>query len=125
MGVSRQAHYQRLECAREHAQRYTEVIERVDEIRLRQPRIGTRKLQHLLQQPNGLQMGRDALFGVLRNARRLVPTGVRTTRPPTAITVAASIRICSRPAAGSSRPVENKSGWRISPICRREKSVSI
>lgn len=73
MGISRQAHYQRLECARERAQMCAKVIERVDEIRLRQPRIGTRKLQHLLQQPTGIHVGRDALFSILRNARRLVP----------------------------------------------------
>jgi putative transposase len=74
MGISRQAYYQRLACTRERAQACSEVIQRVDEIRLRQPRIGTRKLQHLLQQPNGIYVGRDALFSLLRNARRLVPT---------------------------------------------------
>ena len=74
MGISRQAHYKRLDCARERAQVCTTVIERVDAIRLRQPRIGTRKLQHLLQQSDGIQVGRDTLFGILRTARMLVPS---------------------------------------------------
>ena len=44
--------------------------------RVRQPRLGTRKLQHLLREPleqAGIRMGRDALFDVLRNAKLLVP----------------------------------------------------
>jgi putative transposase len=44
--------------------------------RLRQPRLGTRKLHHVLREPlkqAGLELGRDALFDVLRNARMLVP----------------------------------------------------
>ena len=73
MGISRQAHYQRLECARERAQVCTEVIQRVESIRLRQPRVGTRKLQHMLAQSNGIHVGRDALFSILRSARMLVP----------------------------------------------------
>lgn len=74
MGISRQAHYQRLACARERAQVCAQVIQRVDEIRLRQPRLGTRKLQHLLQQSDSIQIGRDALFSILRTARMLVPS---------------------------------------------------
>ncbi|AXQ29561.1 IS3 family transposase [Solimonas sp. K1W22B-7] len=74
MGISRQAYYQRLECASERAQTCSEVIRRVEQIRLRQPRVGTRKLQHLLQRPNGIHVGRDTLFSILRNARMLVPS---------------------------------------------------
>ena len=47
----------------------------VRQLRLRQPRIGVRKLHHLLREPlarAGIKMGRDALFGVLRRARLLV-----------------------------------------------------
>ncbi len=73
IGISRQAHYKRLECARERAQVCSEVIQRVGEIRLRQPRVGTRKLHHMLAVPNGIHVGRDALFSILRNARMLVP----------------------------------------------------
>jgi len=76
MGISRQAYYQG--CHRE-AQREAQartVIQLVREVRLRQPRLGTRKLQHVLQTPLqqvGIQLGRDALFDTLRQARLLVP----------------------------------------------------
>lgn len=77
MGISRQAFYQgrRREAAR--SDRAEVVVELVAEQRLRQPRLGTRKLHHLLREPlerAGLALGRDALFDVLRNARMLVPT---------------------------------------------------
>ena len=45
------------------------------EVRRTQPRLGTRKLQHVLRQPlseAGISVGRDALFGILRQARLLV-----------------------------------------------------
>lgn len=47
----------------------------VQQVRLTQPRIGTRKLYYLLKQPlakAGLKMGRDALFEALRRAHMLV-----------------------------------------------------
>ena len=53
------------------------VVRQVQEVRLRQPRLGTRKLHHLLRkqwQAQGIALGRDALFGVLGRARLLVPT---------------------------------------------------
>lgn len=74
MGLSRQAFYQ---GQRRHLQRECRaqvVVQWVRERRLRQPRLGTRKLHHLLSEslhPSG--MGRDALFDVLRNAGMLVP----------------------------------------------------
>lgn len=76
MGLSRQAHYQ---GQRRHAQRTQKaqaVVQWVRDWRLRQPRLGTRKLHHLLQEPlaqAGIKLGRDALFDVLRNAGLLVP----------------------------------------------------
>jgi len=39
-----------------------------------QPRIGTRKLQCLLQQHHDIQVGRDKLFDLLRDHCLLVPT---------------------------------------------------
>lgn len=76
MGLSRQAFYQ---GQRRHIQRECRaevVVQWVRERRLRQPRLGTRKLHHLLGQSlgqSGMAMGRDALFDVLRNAGMLVP----------------------------------------------------
>jgi putative transposase len=76
MGLSRQAYYQ---GQRRHAQRESRaeaVVQLVRDQRVRQPRLGTRKLHHLLREPlgqAGIRLGRDALFDVLRNARMLVP----------------------------------------------------
>ncbi|MBN3736959.1 IS3 family transposase, partial [Burkholderia sp. Tr-20390] len=47
----------------------------VRDVRLRQPRLGTRKLHHLLGPAlveRGIKLGRDRLFDVLRAARLLV-----------------------------------------------------
>jgi len=47
----------------------------VTRARLRQPRLGTRKLQHVLRSPlaqAGIKIGRDGLFDILRAARLLV-----------------------------------------------------
>ncbi len=78
MGVSRQAYYQG-RCR--HARRVEQakvVVQLVKEQRMRQPRVGARKLHHMLREPLGLQgiaLGRDAMFDMLRNARMLVPPG--------------------------------------------------
>jgi len=56
-------------------QQHEAVVELVHQTRQRQPRVGTRKLHYLLQQPlqeAGIQMGRDALFGLLREKGLLV-----------------------------------------------------
>ena len=76
MGLSRQAYYQgrRREAQREC--RSEGVVKLVRDRRLRQPRLGTRKLHYLLREPlaqAGIELGRDALFDVLRNAGMLVP----------------------------------------------------
>ncbi len=76
MGLSRQAYYQGQQRHVERQRRAQEVVELVRACRLRQPRLGTRKLHYLLREPMqqaGLGMGRDALFDVLRHARLLVP----------------------------------------------------
>lgn len=76
MGVSRQAFYQ---GQRRHAQRESRsqaVVRLVRDWRVRQPRLGTRKLHHVLREPlaqAGIELGRDAMFDVLRNADMLVP----------------------------------------------------
>lgn len=73
--MSRQAYYQGLE--RQDAVRTCDerVIEWVHTKRLRQPRLGTRKLHHLLSSSfaqEGLKIGRDALFDILRRSHMLV-----------------------------------------------------
>ena len=77
MGMSRQAHYQGQQRHAQRSQRAEMVVQLVQAQRLRQPRLGTRKLHHLLRQPleqSGIALGRDAMFDVLRNAKMLVPT---------------------------------------------------
>ena len=55
--------------------RQAKVLALVKEVRLRQPRLGDRKLQHIIAPKlaeSGRQIGRDALFDLLRWARMLV-----------------------------------------------------
>jgi putative transposase len=64
-----------LQASQQRQQRADQVIELVGCVRRRQPRIGTRKLHHLLGPPlqqAQASLGRDALFDVLRQARLLV-----------------------------------------------------
>jgi transposase InsO family protein len=75
MGVSRQAYYKGLACERKKSEQHATVLELVGRTRQRQPRIGTRKLHGLLEQPlrdAGVKIGRDGLFDVLREAHMLV-----------------------------------------------------
>lgn len=75
MGISRQAHYKRVACERRRSEQHATVVELVVEKRLKLPRIGTRKLHYLLQQPlleAGIKVGRDGMFDILRGARMLV-----------------------------------------------------
>lgn len=75
MGMSRQAYYQQLKAEKACLAKDQQVAQLVRQIRARQPRIGTRKLHHLLHHPlahAGIKMGRDALFRVLKRAHLLV-----------------------------------------------------
>lgn len=77
MGISRQAYYQGQQRSAQRNQRAETVVQLVKEQRMRQPRLGTRKLHHVLREPlrrAGVMLGRDAMFDVLRNAKMLVPT---------------------------------------------------
>jgi transposase InsO family protein len=85
-GVSRQAYYQ---AQKRQLQREGEdqvLLGLVKDIRQRHPRLGGRKLYHLLQEPMtkaGLTRGRDAFFDLLRQHDLLVLTkrsSRRTTR---------------------------------------------
>ena len=66
MGISRQAYYQSLQRNAERGQRAQAVVQLVKEQRMRQPRLGTRKLHHLLRESLARQdatLGRDAMYG--------------------------------------------------------------
>lgn len=75
MSISRQAYYKRNRAYDARANDDQNVLDFVLEKRRRQPRLGTRKLHYLLQTqgPTELQVGRDRLFAILRDARELVP----------------------------------------------------
>ncbi len=75
MGISRQAHYKAQASQRRQTEEQAKVIEMVSQTRQRQPRVGTRKLHHMLRQPMqeaGIKLGRDGLFDLLRDACLLV-----------------------------------------------------
>jgi transposase InsO family protein len=75
MGISRQAHYKRVACERRRKEQHATVVAMVTNERRSQPRIGTRKLHHMLHEPlqgQGINIGRDAMFALLRNACLLV-----------------------------------------------------
>lgn len=78
---SRQAFYQRQQVIYEQALEEHFILSQVQRIRIRQPRIGGRKLLVKLAEM-GVEMGRDALFDMLRSNGLLVRrrrNGIRTT----------------------------------------------
>jgi transposase InsO family protein len=86
-GVSRQAHHQSLKRQQQHQAQEQLIVELVQGIRHRHPRMGGRKLLHELR-PHmallGITRGRDAFFELLSRHDLLVPdkrSRRRTTRP--------------------------------------------
>ncbi|HHQ4601326.1 TPA: IS3 family transposase [Aeromonas veronii] len=74
LGISRQAYYKRNRVADLRHAQGLQVVRFVRQVRLRQPRVGTRKLHYLLQgqDDDGLKVGRDRLFRILAEHRLLV-----------------------------------------------------
>ncbi len=75
MGISRQAHHQWQRHRVGEETRHERVVELVQGKRLHQPRLGTRELHHLIRPilaAEGLGIGRDTLFDLLRWNRLLV-----------------------------------------------------
>lgn len=68
-GKTRQAYYKQMRRGNTRAEFHRKVLDEVKLIRARQPRIGTKKLQYLINkklEPEGLVIGRDALYDLLR-----------------------------------------------------------
>lgn len=68
-GYSRQAYYKQKASYHSHIERQQDVVSMVVEKRIRMPRLGTRKLYHLLKEDfraHRLKVGRDQLFHILR-----------------------------------------------------------
>ncbi|MGN5173384.1 IS3 family transposase [Aeromonas sp. 102P] len=74
LGISRQAYYKRNRVADVRHAQGSQVVRFVRQVRLRQPRVGTRKLHYLLQgqDDGGLKVGCDRLFQILAEHRLLV-----------------------------------------------------
>jgi putative transposase len=74
-GISRQAYYQLKRQQRQRQAEAAQVVELVQQVRQRHPRMGGRKLYHRLQpqlHTQGLHLGRDRFFEVLRDHDLLV-----------------------------------------------------
>ena len=74
-GVSRQSVYQREKRLSEKQDKLEPVLPLVRDVRRILPRIGTRKLHHLLKpklEQSGIKLGRDKLFDFLRERHMLV-----------------------------------------------------
>ena len=73
--VSRQAHSQKAQREKEQGRQAEIILELVRQVRRKHPRMGTRKLLYKLQPMlaiEGLKMGRDRLFGLLKSQDLLV-----------------------------------------------------
>ena len=76
MGITRQAYYQALQRERAREVAEERILSLVRLLRAEHPRMGTRKLLHLLRPmllQEGLSIGRDRLFALLRAHDLLVP----------------------------------------------------
>lgn len=74
-GIARQTYYKRIHAEINRATRNCIAQTMVQQVRLSQPKIGTRKLHYLLHDrflEAGLKLGRDGLFDTLRRAHMLV-----------------------------------------------------
>lgn len=83
MGISRQAIYQREQRGRQRRETLQPVQAMVLEVRRQLPRLGTRKLYHLLKPrftEAGIKLGRDGLFDYLRQQHLLVQPRRRYTK---------------------------------------------
>jgi putative transposase len=75
LGVSRQVYYRKLRSTIKRKTTAQIVVKMVQELRIKMPRIGTRKLYFLLQnQLKAMNVGRDMLFRILKANHLLIIT---------------------------------------------------
>lgn len=73
VGISRQKYYRQSRSISRSRRKATEVVDMVRHIRLEMPRIGTRKLYHMLRtELKEKKIGRDRLFDILRANSMLI-----------------------------------------------------
>lgn len=75
LGINRQVYYRAVNRIKHKQSIATRVVELVEQVRMRMPRVGTRKLYHLLYDDlKGLGVGRDRLFAIIKaNHLQIVP----------------------------------------------------
>lgn len=72
-GASRQVYYRAVKAQARRRELAQQVLEMVREVRLQMPRLGTRKLYHILHpRLNSLGVGRDRLFAILKANHMLI-----------------------------------------------------
>lgn len=73
LGLSRQVYYRAIKSKQKRQVVASKVVDLVQSVRIEQPRIGTRKLYHILKEPlQELGVGRDRLFTILRANTMLI-----------------------------------------------------
>ena len=73
LGLSRQVYYRAIRSKQKRQSVASKVIDLVQSVRIEQPRIGTRKLYHILKGPlQELGVGRDRLFAILKANKMLI-----------------------------------------------------
>jgi transposase InsO family protein len=75
MGLCRQGIYQQRQRDMKRAQRHNMVKAMIMDLRRQMPRLGTRKIYHLIQDQlriNNIKLGRDGLFDFLRSEQLLI-----------------------------------------------------
>ncbi|WP_152520525.1 DDE-type integrase/transposase/recombinase, partial [Cyclobacterium qasimii] len=74
-GVERQVYYRAVNREKRRRMVATEVVALIEKVRMRMPRVGTRKLYHLLyKELKEMGVGRDRLFAIIRaNHLHIVP----------------------------------------------------
>ena len=73
LGVSRQVYYRAITSIQKRRDVASKVVGLVQGVRLEQPRIGTRKLYHILKEDlQELSVGRDRLFAILKANHMLI-----------------------------------------------------
>jgi transposase InsO family protein len=75
LGVNRQVYYRAIKRTKHKQQIATQVVKLIEKVRMRMPRIGTRKLYYLLyDELKELGVGRDRLFAIIKaNHLQIVP----------------------------------------------------
>ena len=75
VGISRQAYYKSKETERKREVKEKEILQEVQKLRYRHPRMGVRKLHYILKgvlNDRGIFIGRDKMFNLLRRYDMLV-----------------------------------------------------